>query len=552
MDFLNKAFAQLADLFKSMTLGARITAGLLLAVVVISLGYLFQYHVSGPDVDLMMGEPVPYSQLPMMQAAFAKAGLKSYRIEGTRILVPPGEQGTYMAALADNDALPPNIDTIIDDMAKTESPWISKDQREQRAKIAKQRRVGLMISEMKGIEVARVQYDTETKRDFNRTRLTTALVTVKPEGSKELSETQVASIRHAVAAAFAGMKAENVTVADRNGYTYYGSPESGGSSLDDPYATRKRMYEQDWKARILYALSYVPGVNVSLNVELDRERNTRTESVKHGTKPVPLWVEEKTATESEEGGSAAGVPGFEAQGNTPRALASASQGRGTKGEKEKSESQQQNVVDGERSVKDTVGLTPERVTVSVGVPASYFESVWSERNPTEAGQESKKPDQAALEQIQTEVVAKIQKHVAALLPPVADVADPIDLVTVTTFEDVKLPEIPPPGMAETALTWFGQYWGTLGMITLAMFSLIILRSMLRAGTAESETESRPSAVFSMESAEAVDESEIKAAAKRLGRFSGKGPSLRDELSELVKEDPDAAANILRTWIGSAS
>ena len=35
-------------------------------------------------------------------------------------------------------------------------------------------------------------------------------------------------------------------------------------------------------------------------------------------------------------------------------------------------------------------------------------------------------------------------------------------------------------------------------------------------------------------------------------MTGSGPSLRDELSDLVKEDPDAAANILRTWIGQVS
>ena len=40
-----------------------------------------------------------------------------------------------------------------------------------------------------------------------------------------------------------------------------------------------------------------------------------------------------------------------------------------------------------------------------------------------------------------------------------------------------------------------------------------------------------------------------AAAPRLKRFTS-GPSLRDELSEMVKEDPDTAANILRGWISS--
>jgi flagellar M-ring protein FliF len=31
----------------------------------------------------------------------------------------------------------------------------------------------------------------------------------------------------------------------------------------------------------------------------------------------------------------------------------------------------------------------------------------------------------------------------------------------------------------------------------------------------------------------------------------KGPTLKDDLVELVKEDPDGAAAILRTWIGNA-
>ena len=96
MDFLNKAFAQLSDLFRSMTPGARVTAGLLLAVVVISLGYLFRYEVSAADTYLMNGEPIPPSLMPQMEAAFAKAHLDSYEIVGSKIRVPRGQQGTYM------------------------------------------------------------------------------------------------------------------------------------------------------------------------------------------------------------------------------------------------------------------------------------------------------------------------------------------------------------------------------------------------------------------------------------------------------------------------
>ena len=53
-------------------------------------------------------------------------------------------------------------------------------------------------------------------------------------------------------------------------------------------------------------------------------------------------------------------------------------------------------------------------------------------------------------------------------------------------------------------------------------------------------------------AKASEEPVETTAARRLRRMSGKGPSLRDELSEMVKEDPDSAANILRSWIGQVN
>ena len=52
---------------------------------------------------------------------------------------------------------------------------------------------------------------------------------------------------------------------------------------------------------------------------------------------------------------------------------------------------------------------------------------------------------------------------------------------------------------------------------------------------------------------AEDETETpeEAVLNRLGHFSGSGKSLRDELADLVHEDTDAAANILKSWIGTA-
>src|SRR3954469_24159727 len=72
MDFLNKAIAQVSELFRSMTPGARITAGLLLAIVVVSMGYLFRTGANGPDAYLFGGEPMSDGQLTRVEAAIAK------------------------------------------------------------------------------------------------------------------------------------------------------------------------------------------------------------------------------------------------------------------------------------------------------------------------------------------------------------------------------------------------------------------------------------------------------------------------------------------------
>ena len=58
MDFLSRAYSQLYDLYRSMTPGSRLTAGLLAAVVLLSLGYLFTHQSSSPEVDLMHGVPL--------------------------------------------------------------------------------------------------------------------------------------------------------------------------------------------------------------------------------------------------------------------------------------------------------------------------------------------------------------------------------------------------------------------------------------------------------------------------------------------------------------
>ncbi len=547
MDFLNRAFAQVRDLFQSMTPGGRIVSGLLLTVIVVSLAYLFTHQVSGSDEYLMGGESFTVGELQAMQAAFGKAGLTNYRPDGARIRIPHGKHAEYMAALADNDALPAHFGKFLSDTIQGDSPFLTRQQRAERRKIATEKELSLIIRKMPGIEEASVLSDMQSEGGLQGTIIKSASVAVKPLGTGQLDQDQVRKVRHLVAAAFAGMKPEDVTVADINGQVYTGSGDvdSGGSAAEDAYIARKREHEKDWQAKILKALSYVPGVNVSVNVELDRQKFLQTEDVKHDPKTVAFRTTEKEKTATREGGGPGGRPGYVAQ--QPKANAATtvqSRRAGMSEQEEESEADTINAVSSTRTRSEDIGLTPKMVKAAIGVPASYFVKVWQKENPPAPGEEPKMPDKAELTKIKDAEMKRIRVHAATVLPAVVGMADATELVTVTDFQDIPAAVIPDPSMTEKALTFLGQYWATLGMLALAGFSLLMLRSMTRAALP-------PLPKPYVKPGDISDQAEETAAqAAHLGRFATGAASLRDELSELVAEDPDAAANILRAWIGA--
>jgi flagellar M-ring protein FliF len=132
--------------------------------------------------------------------------------------------------------------------------------------------------------------------------------------------------------------------------------------------------------------------------------------------------------------------------------------------------------------------------------------------------------------------------------------NPIPLVKVTVFDKLTGDAATEPGVSDHVLGWLGNHWSTLGTGMLGLVSLIMLRSMVRsAPPAEPLTPSLSAAAAAAEETpEAASASEPKAtAASRLKRREKGGPSLREELVEIVREDPDAAASVLRSWINSS-
>lgn len=550
MDFLNQSLTQLRDLFLSMTPAARITAALLLAVVVVSLGYLFTHEIAGPELYLLSGESFSIGELQNMEEAFGQESLDSYEIVGARIRVPRSQRNEYMAALAKHEALPEDFGDILDQALAKGSSFMSPSDREAYLKNAKEVQLSRIIGSLKEVEAATVMYDMETKPGLKREKVYSASVVVKPVGAQPLDAALASSIRLLVVGSIAGLKPRDVAVTDRNtGQTTFGESGDFSNPTSDPLIARKRYYEQWYTDKILSALRGIPGLTVTPHVELNNEQKHEEEQVKHDAKTVTVQTEESTFTKTVDSTPPAGRVGVVAQGNTARSLTSAAANNSSENE-EQSDSSQRSLPSSVVTKTEKAGFAEKRVTVAVTVPTSYFEKLWRTQNPTQEGEEPKQPEPTDLEPIRTKTFGDIKQVVAAIIYKPADVTDPTELVTVAEFPDIAPPPIPKPGLTQNALTWLTKYWSTVGLIGLALFSLLMLRSMIRA-VPGGEVERRVSAPAPAETG-GEDESPQEASERKLQRFTGSGASIRDELSELVGEDPETAANILRNWIGTAT
>lgn len=555
MDFINKAWTQIVDVFKGLTPGTRIAAGLLAGAIVVGLFYLFQYKVTGGNEFLLGGRPFVGEELTKAEAAFAKASLsQSEVVEGGRIRIPRGKKDLYLAALAESNALPADFFKYLDEAAASDNPFASRDSLAFKRSNAKQKELALIISRMRGIATATVQYDEVVKGGPRGEKSRTAMVAVKPLAG-ELDDNQIKSIRSIVASAYAGLDKSSISITDtESGHTYGGMGPNGTAAGEETlYANSKRAAEHDFKQKISDQLRYIHNAIVNVNVELSPELQSTTQEVKLDTKPVPLESSTKTKEVISKGSGSGGRPGAIAngvQGNKGLELTQETSGS----ESTTNEASETSVSKPSYTVShiSKPGLIPTKVTAAIQIPASHFLDIWKKRNPAVAGQPAKDPDAAQMAQIKQDELKVIEDTVRNLLPSAAQGTNQYPQITVASYEDIPSTPIAAPSFAVTAMEYLGESWRTIGMIAVGLVSLVMLRGMIRGAA--------PAPVPAAEAVEApriavveeeeTEEPEVEHVLRR--KFDAGGPNLKQELQLLVKEDPDAAAAILRNWIGDAA
>ncbi len=367
-----------------------------------------------------------------------------------------------------------------------------------------------MLRGMQGVENADVDFDKEEPRGLRRDHIATAFVALRLKAGHTLDESRAAFFQRTVAAAL-GMSPRDVTVADKVNLLIFGGRGATGPA-DDVYRDLKRKYQADYEETVRKALIYVPGIIVSADVELDRE----------------LRREERRV---------------EFDANQPANLAKVSRPEHLGGSDDSSTPHSQTKI-------EIAGLTPKRVSISVGVPGSYFETVWRQRHPATPLSDRSVAPPAELVQLQTEEIARIKQHVAGLIPT-TEAAGAAPSVTITPFSTVTEPETPAPSLPALLVAWLAGSWPRLATVMAIFLGLLMLRSALRGAF---ESSAKHAEIMNGAGLERARESATPSARFRaaMREREATGKSMRDEVADLVRDDPAAAASVLRSWIGNAN
>lgn len=529
MDTISKAITQLGDLFRSMTPGARLTAALLLLAVVVSLAYLFAGGRTPPDDYLFGGVPLSPGEVNRIEGTLLSAGIP-VDISGNRVRVPAARRYEAMAAIVSADAMPLNFHDIMTDALSSGSLFEGSTKTKARVEAAEEYRLAMQISEFPWVEKATVSYDERRPNGLRREPLVTAAVTVIPTAGETVSPRRQKMIKQIIAGAKAGLTPEQVQVID----VHHSGNASESSSLelaaftDNPYLRDKFIYEHETREKILGHLDYIPGVRVAVNVRLQR-----------------------AAPAGRVGVVASGPGGPQPSQATPTTLSQTSLER---------DNFNSSVGYTQKSVQG-VGLVPEDVKATIEIPIEWIlNTVWAQKwklqNQGSGDAEVPMPTDDELQRLIGEKRTQIQTHIETMLPDIERGKDPHPRVQVSFYETPEVEPLPERALTQTAIAWLATHWTTLGMFVVAVLSLLILRSIVKANRDIGDTARAQAPALRLDvpakSGDAVDDDEEKEEEPRPKLRLNEGPTLKDELAMLVREDPDAAAKILRSWISRAA
>ncbi len=568
MDRVKQQLEQLRGQLSGLTPSQRMLVGTLLAVIAVTVVWWVRHAADG-EMMALLDQPLTADQAGVIRQHLRGEGIEFQEVDG-KIMVPATRHAEAMGVVSFNRALP--SDTT-QHFAKALGQIGSFDPR---AKIdgtllhARERSLAATIGRWPGVRQVEVHLNANYKRQIGGDILPTAGVNVTSDGSLDDRSRVADAAAKMIAGAIPMLKPSAVTVIIDGMAVDTNSDDglAGGSRL----LALKEQAEQAWEQRLRQHYQYVPQLYVTVNVEVDDQvkRSTATTIDPESKLIVPL----ETRTESDTTESASADAGGEG-GFVPNAVLgmSATAVAAGGGSTSRDVEETTNHVEVGRTRMETFskGGQARPVSCSLSLPLSYVTQQWQGRNPS-AGE----PAVEVLRAYEQEVIASFKQTVAALLNLPSDAG-----VMVNTYADAGGVTSQAAGMlgadglpiaATSAEGGAGisrlvtDYGRPAAVLTLAAVALFLVSSAVKKSVPATSVPATPSAA-ELAAWGGGDGVQLVGADEGIaGEAGGADPLLVgqeiaeeqlqagqmvEQVQSLVKENPDAAAALVRRWINAA-
>jgi flagellar M-ring protein FliF len=569
MNFLNDFGNQIRDLFASMTPAARIMGGLMVAVVVVSLGWIMNGGASGTKYEYLLGgRDYTDMELTSMEVAFGQAQLRDYERIGQRIKVPSETKDQYLKALNTSNSMPQNHNSPME-KALESGIFESNSIIDKRTVFAQQLRLENTIKKHTGIRNAFVSFD-EQRAGFGRKANRVCTISVEGQNGIPVPQNLLRNFAKLATHTFAGLTMEDVTVTDLGTSSIiHGGSGDGTSAEENPFFAAQTQWESMYESKVSALLSDFQA-KVAVNVVLDPTMRTQSEKLNYQQQPVA--VSSSTLTKSSENSKAApgGQPGAAPNGvsNQPTTLSASAAGQNSK--LKETQENEHRLASHEASVTTVLGLIPKMVNVSIGIPESHYRKVALQKfrlnNPDKTDADAPVPTEAELVALRAEEEKAVRAAVETIPVGGREGDDRKAAVSVYSYIDLPTPEMPEPTLSENAFAWLAGSWSTLALIALVLVSLGMMFSWLKSPVTAGSTDKRFADGFGLEiPAIPIDQLDIASEGGATGAggtdadgrrrppaLEVTGQEMKEDLSTIIKENPDAAVNLIKAWIGEAA
>ncbi|MBI9114571.1 flagellar basal-body MS-ring/collar protein FliF [Sanguibacter suaedae] len=528
---ISSAFGRLLASVREFTVAQRTLALIGAAVLVLGLVALSTW-MTRPQFSPLYTDLAPADASAIVDQLTTEGVVYELTNGGTTVMVPTDRVYDMRLKVAAS-GVSPTADggySLLDDMGMTSSEF----QQDVTYKRALEGEIAATISAMSGVELATVKLAMPEETVFvAETADPTASVFVQTKSGVSLTEDQVQSIVHLVSASVEGMATTDVAVIDSTGTVL--SAVGGAGAAGTSSNKQTLAYEERVAQSIQSMLDPIVGPGravVSVTADLDYDATERTEEVFEAPEDVPALTERSTVEEYTGNGNAAtGVLG-------PDNIAVPANGANGTGEYRNETSESNNAVNKVTEHTVTAPGTVRRQSVSVAV------------------------DQAAAGAVN---MAELEAMVAAAAGIDAERGDVVTVARLafdtagaeaaqTALEEAAAIE------AEQAAADRMRMMIITGGVLLALIVLAIIIARSRRKKEDPRETLDLGELQLLEEARALQAAE--AAADQLPELpqAVEGPTdeqlaierKRSDVADLVDEQPEQVAELLRGWMGAGS